>query len=70
MKPNDFINQLQIIYGWDLLPSEREIMILLAKTNGAGKILEEWKAFQEKFPGHSVSKFAKIWAVKYKIPIW
>lgn len=70
MKPDDLLNQLQSIYGWDFLPNERLIMVTVARNIGAGKIIEKWTEYQEKFPGHSVKKFQEVFIADKGIPFW
>lgn len=59
MKPSELFSQLEKAYTWDLQSSEKQIMIELARKIGAGKLIEEWQLFQDRFPGHSVFKFVK-----------
>lgn len=67
MKPSELLKKLESIYGWDLLPSEREIMIGLARKHGAGLLINKWTKYQEQNPGHSVFKFSKNWVVQNEI---
>jgi hypothetical protein len=67
MKPLELIKQLEEIYNWDLQPSEKEIMISLARKHGAGLLIKKWTEYQNRFPGHSVFKFSKNWVVQNEI---
>lgn len=70
MKPSELLTRLEEIYGWNLQPSEKEIMIGLAKKHGAGLLIHKWTEYQKKNPGHSVFKFSKNWVVQDELPIY
>ncbi len=70
MKPSELLTRLEEIYEWNLQPSEKEIMIGLAKKHGAGLLIHKWTEYQKKTPGHSVFKFSKNWVVQDELPIY
>ncbi len=70
MESDDLVIELEKSYGWDLLPKEKESMIIIAKNIGCGSLIEQWQKFQNKFPGHSVGKFKQTINKQKEIPFW
>ena len=57
MKTADFFREIEALYGWDLMEKEKEIIYLMARKHTASVILEHWKLFQQRHPGHSTYEF-------------
>lgn len=70
MKPGELFREIESVCGWDLLDTEKKLIDTVARETGAGKTIEMWKDFQEKFPGHSVKKFFDLNITQKEIPFW